>query len=205
MLPVIEPTLDGFLLSLSLIVAIGAQNTFVLRQGLIGRHVFWLCLFCGLSDAILISAGVLTFATASSLWEELPRYLAFAGAAFLLAYGATRFRAAQRGNYDFLDGASAQSLSATLVTAAALTWANPHVYLDTFGLIGAVSTGYSDLARLGFGLGAVTGSFLFFFSLGYGSRLLSPLFVSRRAWRILDVTIGLVMWWIAYSLILQFT
>ncbi len=201
----IEPTLNGLLLSLSLIVAIGAQNAFVLRQGLMGRHVFWLCMFCGFSDAVLIGLGVMTFSTVTEFWTDLPRYLAWAGAAFLAVYGANRFRAAWNGSYQFLAGEDTQSLLATLATAALLTFANPHVYLDTFGLIGAISANYTGASRMEFALGAISGSFLFFFSLGYGARILAPLFASKTAWKVLDLIIGVVMWQIAVMLILRFT
>lgn len=199
----IAAALTGFATAFSLILAIGAQNAFVLRQGLVGQHVFWLCLLCAVSDAILITAGVAGFGYLVDRLPALPMVMSLAGAAFLVVYGALRFREAWRGEYAMEIGGTSRGLWATLGVAAALTWLNPHVYLDTLGLIGAVSTGYPDLPdKVAFGLGAVTSSFFFFFSLGYGARLLAPVMQSARAWRILDVIIGTVMWAIAASLVL---
>lgn len=192
----------GFFTAFSLILAIGAQNAFVLRQGLLGHHVFWLCLLCALSDAILITMGVLGFSSMVKLFPGFPQIMALAGATFLIAYGALRLRAAWIGVYHMTINGADRGLRATLVTGLAITWLNPHVYLDTLGLIGAVSTQYQTTAlKLAFGLAATGASFLFFFSLGYGARLLTPFMQSPRAWRILDTAIGLTMWLIAYGLI----
>ena len=198
----ITPALTGFATGFSLILAIGAQNAFVLRQGLARQHVFWLCLLCATSDALLITAGVLGFAVIVDAAPMLPQIMAWGGAAFLFVYGAMRLVAAYRGHYDtHLSGKSA-GLWATLATAAAFTWLNPHVYLDTLGLIGAISTQYTITAqRYAFGVGAVLSSYVFFFGLGYGARLLAPIMQSARAWRILDVIIGLVMWVLALKLL----
>ncbi len=191
----------GFATGFSLILAIGAQNAFVLRQGLARAHVFWLCLLCATSDAILISLGVLGFGAIVERYPELPLIMAWAGALFLLIYGATRLMSAFRGDYEMELSGKALGLWATLGTAAAFTWLNPHVYLDTVGLIGAISTDFPDDLRWFYGAGAIFASFFFFFSLGYGARLLAPIMSSARAWRILDVIIGLVMWAIAFYLI----
>ncbi len=125
-----------------------------------------------------------------------------AGAVFLLAYGVSRFRAAYGGNYQQEQNGTSNGLWVTLATGAAFTWLNPHVYLDTFGLVGAVSTGF-ELAsqKWAFGIGAVTASFVFFFGLGYGARLLAPIMGSAKAWRYLDVGIGVTMWILAFGLI----
>ncbi len=191
----------GFATGLTLILAIGAQNAFVLRQGLARNHVFWLCLLCGASDAILITAGVLGFGILVAQYPSLPELMAWGGAAFLIVYGALRFLAAFRGSYDMQITGQSKGLWATLATGAAFTWLNPHVYLDTLALIGAISTAYLGTAKLAFGLGAVTSSFVFFFGLGYGARLLTPIMQSVRSWRILDILIGLVMWALAYKLL----
>ncbi|HRO14005.1 MAG TPA: LysE/ArgO family amino acid transporter [Paracoccus sp. (in: a-proteobacteria)] len=187
---------------LSLIVAIGAQNAFVLKQGLLRQHVFAVCLFCALSDAVLIAAGV---AGAGALAERAPWFLAamrWGGAAFLILYGFRSFRAALRGGEALrATGTVAPTLAATLATIAALTWLNPHVWLDTVVLLGAVSSAQAD--RLAFALGAMSGSVLFFFALGYGARLLAPVFARPVAWRVLDVGVGVVMWAIALGLILH--
>ncbi len=196
------PAATGFATAFALILAIGAQNAFVLRQGLARSHVFWLCLLCATSDAILITAGVLGFGVIVTLYPMLPKIMAWGGAAFLIVYGALRLWAAWKGEYAMQMSGQSANLWATLATGAAFTWLNPHVYLDTLGLVGAVSTQYTDVAeKTAFGVGAVTSSFVFFFSLGYGARLLAPVMQSARAWRILDVLIGLVMWALAAKLL----
>jgi L-lysine exporter family protein LysE/ArgO len=193
---------SGFALSLTLILAIGAQNAFVLRQGLRRAHVFWVCLTCGASDALLIAAGVAgigALSEAAPWFESLMRY---GGAAFLIWYGARNALAAWRGGEVLLtDGGAAGGLRRTLLTLLALTWLNPHVYLDTVVLIGSISAQYPD--RLAFGTGAVLASFSFFFALGYGARLLSPIFARPLSWRILDGLIALTMWAIAAKLLLM--
>ena len=195
-------SITGFATGFSLILAIGAQNAFVLRQGLARNHVFWLCLLCAGSDAFLIAAGVLGFGVIVELYPLLPQIMTWGGAAFLIVYGAMRLWAAYKGEYAMQIAGQSAGLWATLATAAALTWLNPHVYLDTLGLIGAISVQYVDAAqKLAFGIGAVTSSFVFFYGLGYGARLLAPIMQSAKAWQVLDVLIGLVMWAIAYKLI----
>lgn len=193
--------LPGFLLGLSLIVAIGAQNAFVLRQGLRGEHVLAVCLTCAASDAVLILAGVGGFAQAAGWLPWLETATRYAGAAFLFVYGLRSFRASVRAS-DALapaDGAPAR-FGATLATCLALTWLNPHVYLDTVVLLGSVSTQFA--ADKGyFALGAMAASFTFFFSLGYGARLLRPVFARPGAWRVLDAGIGCVMCTIAATLV----
>ncbi len=191
----------GFATGMSLILAIGAQNAFVLRQGLLRQHVLPLVLFCALSDAVLIAVGVAGFGMLAERWPAFPALMAAAGAAFLLVYGALRLRAAWRGDAALAPGGQAPTLAATLGAAAAFTWLNPHVYLDTVGLIGAVSTQFDGPARLAFGAGAVAASFAFFFSLGYGARALAPVLRTRRAWRLLDAGIGVVMWVLAAKLL----
>ncbi|MEM8656335.1 MAG: LysE/ArgO family amino acid transporter [Pseudomonadota bacterium] len=190
----------GFFLSLSLILAIGAQNAFVLRQGLRRLHVFWVCLTCALCDAILIAAGVAGF---GALAEAVPWFepvMRYGGAAFLIWYGWLNARSAWRGGAVMETGETTpQSLRAAILTVLALTWLNPHVYLDTVVLIGSISSQYPD--RLAFGVGAVLASFVFFFSLGYGARLLAPLFANPRAWQVLDGIIALTMWAIALKLL----
>lgn len=198
----ITPALTGFATAFALILAIGAQNAFVLRQGLARAHVFWLCLLCATSDALLITAGVLGFGYIVELYPLLPQIMAWGGAAFLIVYGAMRLWAALKGEYAMQLAGQSAGLWATLATGAAFTWLNPHVYLDTLGLVGAVSTQYIDpIEKTAFGIGAVTSSFVFFFSLGYGARLLAPIMQSARAWRILDVLIGVVMWALAAKLL----
>jgi len=191
----------GFALGLSLILAIGAQNAFVLRQGLREEHVLPVVLACAISDAILVSVGVFAFAAIAKVLPGIAPFMRWGGAVFLIAYGALAFRAALRSS-DVLQATEAKSspLAATVLTVLALTWLNPHVYLDTVVLLGSVSTQYGE-NRLGFAMGAVTSSFVFFFSLGYGARFLRPLFAKPMAWRVLEGVIGVTMWAIAASLI----
>ncbi|MEM8789754.1 MAG: LysE/ArgO family amino acid transporter [Pseudomonadota bacterium] len=192
----------GFATAFSLILAIGAQNAFVLRQGILRQHVFWICLVCAVSDAALITAGVAGFGAVTARYPGLPTILTWGGAAFLLGYGLMRLRAAWRGGEVLPEAQKAGSLRAALLACLAFTWLNPHVYLDTLGLIGAVSTGFIGPAKLAFAIGAVTSSFVFFFSLGYGARLMAPVMRSARAWRILDTGIGLLMLALAAGLLL---
>ena len=130
--------------------------------------------------------------------------MSLAGALFLLIYGGMRFLAAWRGQYRLSDTSGQARLWPVLLTGFALTWLNPHVYLDTLGLIGAVSTQYSEInQKTAFGVAAMASSFVFFFSLGYGARLLSPVMQTARAWRVLDVLIGIVMWLISAGLVMS--
>ncbi len=192
----------GFILSFSLILAIGAQNAFVLRQGLRREHVFLVCFISGLSDAVLILIGVSGFEAVSRVMPWLAPAFVYAGAAFLLWYGAQNFQSMLRGG-ETLEAAhtGGNTLGKTVLTCLAMTWLNPHAYLDTLILIGSVSTKYDD--QIAFGIGATFGSFTFFFLLGYGARLLSPLFAKPVAWRVLDGIVAATMWIIALSLILR--
>lgn len=193
----------GFGLGFSLILAIGAQNAFVLRQGLRRQHLFWVCLSCAVSDALLIAAGVLGFGSLAQIFPWFEPVMRFGGAAFLIWYGARSLMAAWRGGEALEAGqdGGTRPLLPVLTTVLALTWLNPHVYLDTVVLLGSISAQYAD--PLIFGLGAVIASFTFFFSLGYGASLLAPIFARPRAWQVLDVLIGLTMWAIALKLILM--
>lgn len=194
--------LTGFATAFSLILAIGAQNAFVLRQGLRQNHVFVVCLVCAVSDAILITLGVAGFGAIVQAIPALPIIMRYAGAAFLIAYGALRFRAAWQGEESLDLSGSEQNFWPVILTCLAFTWLNPHVYLDTFGLIGAVSTSFPPIApKLAFALGAIASSFTFFFGLGYGARVIAPFMQTPHAWQILDFLIGLVMWALAVMLI----
>lgn len=194
----------GLGIGLSLIIAIGAQNAFVLRQGLRGSHVLPVALTCALSDAILIVVGVTSFAKIAAWMPMLDPIMRYGGAAFLIWYGARNMRAALTSNEAMWveSEASREPLRPVLLTALALTWLNPHVYLDTVVLLGTISTQYLG-QQFAFAAGAVSGSFLFFFALGYGAAKLKPLFAQPRAWRILEGVIALVMWAIALKLLLS--
>lgn len=196
----LEAVVQGWLVSTSLILAIGAQNAFVLRQGLRQEHVAAVVAVCALSDAVLIAAGVAGFGAASKALPWLGAAMRWGGVAFLLVYGALRFRAAQRGG-EALAPAEGQGarLGQVLTTCLILTWANPHVYLDTLALIGSISAQYAP-RELAFGIGAATGSLTFFGALGFGARALAPLFARPRAWVVLEIVVGGTMWMIAAGL-----
>jgi L-lysine exporter family protein LysE/ArgO len=191
--------LNGFALGASLIIAIGAQNAFILKQGLLRQHVFFLCLICAASDGLLIAAGVGGLGTLVSSHPALVQAVTLFGALFLAAYSFIAFR---RAFHDSSMGVSGEGTSLKKAVAACLafTFLNPHVYLDTVLLLGGLSSRYSGDARTAYGAGAVVASFVWFFGLGYGARLLLPLFQKPMAWRILDVIIGIVMALIAASL-----
>lgn len=194
----------GFLTSFALILAIGAQNAFVLRQGILKQHVFAICLTCAASDALLIGLGVAGFGGLIVLFPNLPIIMRIGGAGFLLVYGGMRFWAAWRGEGHLEAAKSGGSLRAAVLTCLMLTWLNPHVYLDTLGLIGAISTQYQPgILKAAFGVGAIIASFSFFFSLGYGAKLISPYMQSARSWQVLDVGVGILMWVLAAGLILD--
>ena len=193
--------LTGFALGLSLIVAIGAQNAFVLRQGLRREHIFWVCLACALSDALLIIFGVTGFRVVTERFEWLTPVLRYCGAAFLAAYGARCYHSALTGT-EGLKAAEDRPvpLGKTLAVCLMLTWLNPHVYLDTVVMLGLLSAGYPGRETF-FAAGAISASFLFFFTLGYGARLLRPLFEKPRSWRIFEFLIGCLMLFLAVKLL----
>ena len=190
---------SGFLLGLSLIFAIGSQNAFVLKQGLKREHIFFICLFCALSDAILISAGVAGFGAVTARYPHIVEIAKIAGALFLLVYGLQSLYASWRTSHALTtEGQVVTSLKKALLLCFGFTWLNPHVYLDTLVLVGMVSTGASS--KLTFATGAVTASFVFFFALGYGARLLKPLFAAPKAWNLLDALVGILMLYLAWHL-----
>ena len=197
----VAAALAGFMVSIGLIAAIGAQNAFVLRQGLRGEHVAAVVAFCALSDAVLIGVGVIGFGALSEGLPWLGQAMRLAGAGFLLVYGALRFRAAWRGGEGLRPADAAPApLGRVLAVCATLTWANPHVWLDTVALIGSVSTRYAPHG-LAFWGGAVLASASFFSALGFGARLLRPLFASARAWVVLEFAVGCIMWALAAALL----
>ncbi|WP_288998164.1 LysE/ArgO family amino acid transporter [uncultured Psychrobacter sp.] len=191
--------LSGFLLGLSLIIAIGSQNAFVLKQGLKREHIFFVCLFCALSDAILISAGVGGFGAVTARYPHIVDVAKFAGVVFLLGYGLQSLYASVRLSQALtVEGQVVSSLKKALLLCFGFTWLNPHVYLDTLVLVGMVSTGASS--KVVFAAGAVSASVFFFFALGYGARLLKPLFAKPKAWNILDALVGILMLYLAWHL-----
>ena len=192
----------GLTLGFGLIVAIGAQNAFVLRQGLRREHVFPVCLICALSDAVLITFGVTGFRTLSDNFAWLEPVLRYGGAAFLFWYGSRSLRSALKSTSSLLAAEDRPvSLGRTLALCLALTWLNPHVYLDTVVMLGLLSTGYPGQEKI-FAAGAMSASVLFFFALGYGAGLLRPIFANPRNWRIFEGAIAALMWFIGLKLLL---
>ena len=192
----------GFALGFSLLIAIGAQNAFVLRQGLLRQHVFAVVLFCAAADMALIVLGVgglsLLIADFAARYEAVLFGLA---AIWLTGYGVMRLRSAIRANAVITaDAAGSDSLTAVLTTGAVLTFGNPHVYLDTVVLVGTVSVRFTGMDKLAYGIGAATASFVFFFALGYGASLLAPQMQRPNAWRVLDTIIAVVMFAIAIGM-----
>ena len=194
--------LSGFILGLSLILAIGAQNSFVLRQGLMNRHVFIVALFCSLSDALLIGIGVVGISLFLNNYIDLVSDWLFGISAIWLAgYGILRLRDAVIGKSVLIaENSSVNGLVSTLSFLSVLTFANPHVYLDTVVLIGSVSQQFPDNTKLAYVLGASIASFVFFFSLAYGAKFLSPIMQKPIAWRILDSFIAFVMFSLAIKM-----
>ena len=191
--------LAGFGLGLSLIVAIGAQNAFILRAGLLRQHDFILCSVCALSDALLIAAGVFGLGILVSKAPVFLAFMKYGGAAFLFVYGFRSLLHSFRGGRFLLAKGEVGSLREAVIICLILTWLNPHVYLDTVILLGVASTQYNENTY--FAVGAITASFIFFYSLGFGARLLSNFFEHSFSWKILDGVIGIVMWSIAFSLV----
>jgi L-lysine exporter family protein LysE/ArgO len=191
----------GFILGFSLILAIGAQNSFVLRQGLIGRHVFIVALFCALSDALLIIIGVTGISIFLNYLDLLSDWLFGISAIWLLIYGLLRLKDSVNGMSALIaENSSTGGLTSTLSFLVVVTFANPHVYLDTMVLIGTVSQQFSGNHKLAYALGASIASFIFFFSLSYGAKLIAPIMKRPIAWRILDFSIAILMFIIALNL-----
>lgn len=196
--------LQGLALSLGLIVAIGAQNAFVLRQGLRREHLASVVFFCALSDALLIAAGVLGMAQALGERPMVAQALALAGAVFLAVYGRKALRRALQQNsllaHDEGDGLT---WAAAMAQAAAFTLLNPHVYLDTVLLVGSIGAQQPADLQVWFVAGASSASLLWFCALGFGARWLAPLFAKPRAWQVLDILIGLTMWVLSGMLVMH--
>ena len=193
--------LAGFLAGAALIIAIGAQNSFVLRQGIRQEHVLPIALICAGADALLIAAGI---AGLGALIQSLPLLLVvtrYGGAAFLLGYGLVAARRALQPHRLTVDSNEGTSLNAALATCLAFTFLNPHVYLDTVILLGSLANQCGELGRWNFGAGAATASFAWFFGLGYGARLLGPFFSKPDAWRALDSLIAVIMFGLGVTLL----
>lgn len=187
--------LQGFALSFGLIVAIGAQNAFVLRQGLKREHVGIVVLFCALADALLITSGVFGMAKAIGGRPELARVLALMGAVFLAWYGYKALqRMRQADSLHAAQGGEGLRLGSAVAQAAAFTLLNPHVYLDTVLLVGSIGAQQPPDVQAWFVTGASSASIVWFSLLGFGARWLAPWFAQARAWQMLDGLIGATMW-----------
>jgi L-lysine exporter family protein LysE/ArgO len=199
---VISAFLTGFFLGISLIVAIGAQNTFILRQGIIGQHVFYVALFCALSDAFLICIGIVGISFfLNNFISQFSDFLFGFSAIWISGYGILRLKAVFKSDTTLeIEASTSKGLLPTLSIVAVLTFANPHVYLDTMILIGSVSQQFPGEDKLAYLLGASLASFVFFFSLAYGAKLLAPIMKRPSSWRILDCLIAFVMFTIAFKL-----
>lgn len=194
----------GLGFGLALIVAIGAQNAFVLRQGLRKEHVFVIVAICALSDALLISIGVAGLGAIITQLEWLLLVIDVIGGVFLCTYGAMAAKRAWKPEVLTSEtGGAPMSLKMAVGTALALTYLNPHVYLDTVLLLGSVAGTY-EAQRWWFAAGAMFGSLLWFSVLGFGARALSPIFTKPAAWRVLDVIIAVVMFTLGVSLLVSF-
>jgi len=195
------PFLQGFGTGGGLIVAIGAQNAFVLSQGVRGNYHVVIALICIFCDAVFITAGVAGFGAAVSTNPIMSRWVAWGGAGFLFLYGLRSLSSAVRGGSLESSSSAVRSLRAAILMTLAVTLLNPHFYLDTIVLLGGVSSQFSGENRLFFWVGAVTASTLWFVCLSLGGRMLAPLFKKQISWRILDSLVCATMWAISVSLI----
>lgn len=194
----------GFIAQASLIMVIGAQNSFVLRQGLQQRHVGAIVSFCIVSDILLAAVGVMGLSSVLSLYPAALASMEYLAIAFLLGYAALSFyRAATATGSALTQTGAAASLPASLALMAGFTWLNPHVWLDTVLLLGTVAQTQADADKIVFLAGASVASAMWFIALGYGARLMQALFRSPKAWRVLDGLTGTMMAALAFALILQ--
>lgn len=199
----ITPFIQGFGTGGGLIAAIGAQNAFVLSQGVRKNHHFLVASICIVCDVIFISAGIAGFGKAVSNMPTLSQLVTWGGAGFLIFYGFVSFRSAIRGGSMDVNERKMLTLKAAIITTLAVTLLNPHFYLDTVILLGSISSQLHGKSRLYFWVGAVSASTLWFICLSLGGQLLAPLFRKQISWRLLDSVVCLTMWTIAVSLIIQ--
>ena len=197
--------LTGLFLGLSLIVAIGAQNAFVIRSGILRNHIFYIALFCAISDSLLIIIGIAGISFfLKDFMNEFSNIIFGFSALWLFSYGLLRIRSALINNYITVDNNSkSNSLLKSISIVAVFTFVNPHVYLDTMILIGSISQQFLDTNRIYFAIGACTASFIWFFSIAYGAKLLTPIMQKPTHWRNLDLLIALIMFVIAFNLASQ--
>lgn len=198
--------IQGLLLGFSLIVAIGAQNLFVFNQGLIGKYVMIVCLFCSLSDALLILIGYSGLYLIIENNEILQNFIILIGFLWLLGYGVLKIREGmsfdQESNLDIqISHTNNRNLYKTILAISGITWLNPHVYLDTVFLIGSISNSVQSEKQFSFLLGAISSSFLFFFFLGYMGFKIGPLIKSPNLWKKINISLGIIMIMISFNLI----
>ncbi|HDV7285127.1 LysE/ArgO family amino acid transporter [Mannheimia haemolytica] len=195
--------IQGFIVCFGLIVSIGAQNAFLLKQGILKQHIFWIALLCFLGDVFLMTIGVLGLGTLIAELPVLSFIISLLGAVFLLSYGSRSFISVfKSGEYLVASGENATSLKKALLITFAITFLNPHVYIDTVVIVGSIGGKLDFNGKIYFLAGALLCSFIWFFGIGYGAGLLSPYFAKRRTWQILDVITGLIMYFIAFSLLI---
>ena len=201
----VESIITGFLLGSSLIIAIGAQNIFVLRQGIMRQHIFITSLYCSISDTILIFLGIVGVSIFfDNFIYKYSDFLFVFSAIWLFSYGLIRFFSAIKSNSSFsIELEKKKDIFSTLSMLTVLTFANPHVYLDTIVLIGSISQQFSGNEKFLFGAGASLSSFIFFFSLAYGAKLIVPYMKNTSSWRILDFVIAIIMFVISFNLLEQ--
>ena len=195
--------LKGLGTGAGLIIAIGAQNAFVLSQSVRKNHVLTIALICSLCDVLLICIGISGIGALVAKNVKLTTIATTGGAIFLFWYGFRSFLSAWKGGSIETDDNSLNSLKAVVIATLAVTFLNPHIYLDTIVLMGSISSKFPGTGRYVFGAGAITASFLWFFSLSFGGRALAPYFKEPVAWKVLDTLIGIIMWLIAISLIIN--
>ena len=195
--------LKGIVTSGTLIIAIGAQNAFVLKQGLLKNNIFWVALVCFLCDVLLMCTGVLGVGTVIKNNTFANVGLAIIGGLFLLLYGFKSFRSAFSSSHtiDISTNPKVIPIPKTILLTLAITLLNPHVYLDTVVVIGGIAGTLTFDQKVNFLIGALIASFVWFFGLGYGARWLIPIFKKPKAWKILDFGIGCLMFWLSYQLI----
>lgn len=192
----------GLALGGGLIVAIGAQNAYVIRQGVLNSHVFWVCLFCAVSDAVLIWGGTYGLGLVLQKLPLLIPIMTYGGAAFLIWYGIKAARRAMNPHAMKDANDTAPSLLAALAACAAFTWGNPHVYLDTVVLVGSIANARPAGEQAWFALGASLASFIWFFGIGYGAKALRAPLSRPQVWRIIDAGIAAIMFWLATKLLM---
>ncbi len=198
--------LQGLLLGFSLIIAIGAQNLFVFNQGLIGKYVMIVCLFCSLSDALLILIGYSGLYLIIENNVILQNFIILIGFLWLLGYGVLKIREGmsfdQESNLDIqISHTNNRNLYKTILAISGITWLNPHVYLDTVFLIGSISNSVQSEKQFSFLLGTISSSFLFFFFLGYMGFKIGPLIKSPNLWKKINISLGIIMIMISFNLI----